>query len=193
MAGHRGSTFGQLLEPQPGQIDFENALSIALLKRLDGESSRVYLEDEGHLIGRIALPHSLRERMRSAPVVVVEESLEARIDVVVADYIVDLGQRFAAVHGAEGPSQHARKLQQDLDRIRKRLGGVRYQQVSRMMQSAFERQRRSGSPDGHRAWIALLLQQYYDPMYEYQLSRREGVKLFSGPRQAVLAWARDNG
>ncbi len=193
LAGHRGSTFGQLLEPQPGQIDFENALSIALLKRLDGGSDRVYLEDEGHLIGRIALPHSLRDKMRSAPVAVVEESLESRIDVVVADYIVDLGRRFAAVHGAEGPARHAHKLQHDLDRIRKRLGGVRHQQVCQMMQSAFEQQWQSGSPDGHRAWIAFLLQQYYDPMYEYQLSRREGAKLFSGSREAVLAWARDHG
>ncbi len=191
LAGHRGSTFGQLLEPQPSQIDFENALSIALLKRLDAGNGRVYLEDEGHLIGRVALPQQLRDKMKSAPVLVVEESLEARIDVVVEDYIVDLGGRFAAAYGAQGPARHAEKLQQDLGRIRKRLGGARYQQVSDMMQGAFDQQQRTGSTDGHRVWVAFLLQRYYDPMYEYQLSRREGVKLFSGTREAVLAWVRE--
>ena len=35
LANHRGSTFGQLPEAQPSQIDFENALSIALLKLMD--------------------------------------------------------------------------------------------------------------------------------------------------------------
>ena len=191
LAGHRGSTFGQLLEPQPSQIDFENALSIALLKRLNAGNGRVYLEDEGHLIGRVALPQHLRDKMKSAPVLIVEESLEARIDVVVEDYIVDLGIRFAAVYGAGGTDRHAEKLQQDLGRIRKRLGGARYQQVSDMMREAFDRQMRTGTTAGHRAWIAFLLQRYYDPMYEYQLSRREGVKLFSGTREAVLAGVRE--
>ena len=31
----------------------------------------------------------------------------------------------------------------------------------------------------HREWIAALLEKYYDPMYDYQLSSREG-KLFRG-------------
>jgi len=191
LAGHRGSTFGQLLEPQPSQIDFENTLSIALLKRLGAGAGSVYLEDEGHLIGRVALPQSLRDKMKSAPVLIVEESLESRIDVVVEDYIVDLGGRFAAAYGEEGPARHAEKLQQDLGRIRKRLGGARYQQVSDMMQAAFDQQMRTGSKADHRAWIAFLLQRYYDPMYEYQLSRREGIKLFSGTREAVIAWVRE--
>jgi tRNA 2-selenouridine synthase len=34
-----------------------------------------------------------------------------------------------------------------------------------------------------------LLEKYYDPMYEYQLSKRAGKQLFSGDRQAVIAWA----
>ena len=41
----------------------------------------------------------------------------------------------------------------------------------------------------HRQWIALLLEHYYDPMYEYQLAKREGEVLFRGDRAAVIAWA----
>ena len=36
LANHRGSSFGQLPTPQPSQIDFENALSIALLQAAGG-------------------------------------------------------------------------------------------------------------------------------------------------------------
>ena len=53
LAHHRGSTFGQLPQPQPSQIDFENTLSIARMKLLAGDQSRVYLEDEGRMIGRL--------------------------------------------------------------------------------------------------------------------------------------------
>ena len=42
---------------------------------------------------------------------------------------------------------------------------------------------------GHREWIARLLVDYYDPMYEYQLEQREGGVLFCGDRNAVIGWA----
>ena len=69
LARHRGSTFGQLPEPQPSQIDFENALSIALLKLLAGEQTRVFVEDEGRMVGRLYLPKTLRARMAGSPMV----------------------------------------------------------------------------------------------------------------------------
>ena len=37
--------------------------------------------------------------------------------------------------------------------------------------------------------IRRLLEDYYDPMYDYQLSRRAGERLFSGDRDAVVEWA----
>lgn len=193
LANHRGSTFGQLPEPQPSQIDFENAVSIALLKLLAGDQRRVFLEDEGRLIGRLYLPEVLRDKMKNAPMLVVEQSLEDRTDVVIEDYVIDLGRRYADLYGDEGMSLHSDKLQQDLSRIRKRLGGERYQAVSELMAAAFEQQRQSGDLAGHRAWIGALLERYYDPMYEYQLAQREGQQLFSGDRDAVVAWALEHG
>ncbi len=189
LARHRGSTFGQLPEPQPAQIDFENALSIDLMKLLAHGKSLVYLEDEGRLVGRIHLPDVLRAKMTRAPLLVVEEPLERRVDVVVEDYVLDLRQRYIERHGSDGVRLHSEKLQQDLLRIRKRLGGARYRQVSDMMVGAFTAQRDEDAMDRHRQWITLLLEKYYDPMYEYQLAQREGAQLFSGDRQAVIARA----
>ena len=83
---------------------------------------------------------------------------------------------------------HAEKLQQDLARIRKRLGGERQQRVSGLMAGAFEAQWQGGGVDGHRAWIEVLLAQYYDPMYEYQLGQRQGTVLYRGDRQQVIDW-----
>jgi tRNA 2-selenouridine synthase len=189
LAGHRGSTFGQLPRPQPSQIDFENAVSIALLKLLARGPKRVYLEDEGRLIGRLYLPAVLRECMASAPLAVVEQSLDERVDVVVEDYVVDLGQRYEQAHGAQGFALHSARLQDDLGRIRKRLGSERHGVARELMADAFARQRASGDLRGHRAWITLLLESYYDPMYEYQMAQRSGPVLFRGDRRAVIDWA----
>lgn len=189
LANHRGSSFGQMITPQPSQIDFENGISIALMRLLAKNAEHVFLEDEGRLIGSLTLPQSLREKMEVAPMLMVEQSLEERIDVVIDDYVVDLGQRYTQKYSEDGPPLHCEKLQADLARIRKRLGGELHQQVSDMMASAFARQWQDGQLDGHRQWIAVLLEQYYDPMYEYQLSKRAGEQLFRGDRQAVIAWA----
>jgi tRNA 2-selenouridine synthase len=189
LANHRGSSFGRMPTPQPSQIDFENGLSIALLRVLAARPTRIFLEDEGRLIGSLTLPESLREKMRVAPLVVVEEDLEARIDVVIEDYVVDLGRRYLLMFGEEGPQQHCAKLQGDLARLRRRLGGLLEQEVSSMLAAAFAQQARDGDLSGHRQWIAVLLQQYYDPMYEYQLARRTGERLFRGDRHAVVNWA----
>ena len=189
LANHRGSTFGQLPQPQPSQIDFENALSIALMKMLAAGERRVYLEDEGRLIGRLCLPDVLRERMERAPMLVVEQSLEQRVDIVVEDYVLDLGRRYGALHSADGAQLHSAKLQDDLARIRKRLGGERYQRISALMEEAFQLQWREGDLSLHREWVAFLLEKYYDPMYEYQLSQRAGEQLYRGDREAVIARA----
>ncbi|MEM1152714.1 MAG: tRNA 2-selenouridine(34) synthase MnmH [Pseudomonadota bacterium] len=189
LARHRGSTFGELPRPQPSQIDFENALSIDFLKLLALENKRVVLEDEGRLIGKLYLPELLRDKMKTSPMVIVEQSIDDRVDIILQDYIVDLGNDYTARFGSCGAHKHAKKLQSDLARIRKRLGGLQYQQVSALMEKAFAQQSANGDLELHRRWIAELLERYYDPMYDYQLSQRGGEVLFRGDRTAVIEFA----
>lgn len=193
LANHRGSTFGQLPTPQPSQIDFENLLSIALMKLLERGDGRIFLEDEGRLVGRLYLPAVLREAMDHAPMLVVEQSLSERVDVVLEDYVIDLGRRYAELHGVAGTRLHSEKLQEDLSRIRKRLGGARYQAVSALMTEAFREHWQHDDLSLHREWISALLEKYYDPMYEYQLAQRAGRQLFRGDRDAVVAWVAEPG
>jgi tRNA 2-selenouridine synthase len=191
LARHRGSSFGHLPEAQPSQIDFENALSIGFLQLLQRGDGPVVLEDEGRLIGRLALPENLRQRMQGAPMLAVEESLAERVQVILEDYVVDLGERYSASEGLlEGPALHRTRLLEGLDRIRKRLGGERHQAIRTQMEKAFAQQRASGEVDEHRAWISALLETYYDPMYSYQLAQRGGDILFQGCRDEVIRFAR---
>lgn len=190
LARHRGSAFGRLLEPQPSQIDFENALAIALLQ-LDATAAPLFLEDEGRLIGRLALPETLRQRMGEAPLLVIDEPLPARVQVLLEDYVLDLGARFRALHGDRGADLHRERLLGDLQRIRKRLGGERQQRIARLLEAAFAEQARRGSVEAHRAWIEPLLTEYYDPMYAHQMAQRRGCRLFTGSREALVAHARE--
>ena len=190
LANHRGSTFGSLPQPQPAQIDFENAVSIVLLRRCAAGIRNLVLEDEGRLIGRCALPEPLRLAMTQAPLLVVEESMESRIAVVLEDYVVDLGRRYTEHWGEAGTALHQQYLLGALDRIRKRLGGVGHAQVTQQMQAAFDAQASANDPSLHQDWIQNLLVNYYDPMYDYQLGLRAGDIVARGSRQDITEQAR---
>ncbi|TBW58772.1 tRNA 2-selenouridine(34) synthase MnmH [Marinobacter halodurans] len=190
MAHHRGSSFGRTLIPQPGQIDFENRVAIALLKAKHKVGGPVFLEDESRLVGRCALPHGLRERMAAAPLLVLENTLEERIDIIRQDYVTGMLAAFIERDGQEAGWINFRDyLLSALDRIRKRLGGQRHQALREVMVQALDEQQRTGDASRHAEWIQVLLQDYYDPMYDYQLSQKAGRIAARGRPDELREWA----
>ena len=120
---------------------------------------------------------------------IIDEPLESRVDVVVEDYVVDLGKRFVSAFGARGRAQHIEKLSGDIRRISKRLGGERAERILKAFEQACAEQDKTGDLSSHRHWIEILLDEYYDPMYRYQMEKRQGQTLYQGSRAEVLACA----
>lgn len=189
LANHRGSSFGRQVTPQPSQIDFENALAVAMLKAQD-RGGPIYLEDEGRLVGRCSLPLDLRERMASAPLLILERPLSERIAIIREDYVENMLHDYRQRDGeAAGWENFCDYLLSALDRVRKRLGGERHQRLRRIMEDALALQEESGDLSGHEIWIKSLLTDYYDPMYDYQLSQKSGRIAMAGGPQALVEWA----
>lgn len=186
LAHHRGSAFGKRPAGQPTQIDFENKLAIALLRQQHAQpQQRIVLEDEGRLIGRSALPLSLRERMVISPIVVVRASLEQRVEHSFRNYILHKLEEWQQAEGEEaGFAAFSQDLSGSLQKIHKRLGGELYQQADALLQQALL-EHQQGDNSLHREWIAIILNKYYDPMYEYQLQERAALIEFSGTAAQV--------
>ena len=186
LAHHRGSTFGKRPAGQPSQIDFENTLAIALFRQNHAHpEASILLEDESMLIGRCAIPENLRKKMAESPLIVVESTLEQRVEHSFRNYILNKLEEWQQAQGKdEGFTAFADDLTQSLYKIRKRLGGVRYQQLSELMQQALAEQQR-GDNSLHREWIRILLRDYYDPMYDYQMSLKQGPLEFRGTAGAI--------
>ena len=192
-ANHRGSSFGKHATPQPPQIGFENALAIDVLKRRAAGQQQFVLEDESRLIGTCQLPLPLHQLMAQLPLVWLEDSLESRVERILADYVVDLCAEYVALYGADkGPANYAERLRQSLANIRKRLGLQRYQELDAIMAAALEQQLGSGDVARHRDWIAPLLSEYYDPMYAYQRSKKDERIVFSGNHREVTEYLKEN-
>jgi len=198
LAHHRGSSFGRFPDGQPSQINFENSLSILLMKYRHHAMQQFWLEDESRLIGSRVLPLSLQEKMKQAPLVMLEEDISYRIGVTLKDYVIDLEiyyQNYCAdkescndnYDKSESFKLFSEYLLSSLDRIKKRLGGERYQKIHALMTEALAEHQAHRDIEGHRQWIEALLTSYYDPMYEYQLEKKQGQIIFTGNSHQILA------
>ena len=191
LANHRGSSFGRMLKPQPSQIDFENALSIAFLKAKHQKDGHLLLEDESRLIGRCALPLSLKKRMAECPLLVLETPLAQRIEVVLQDYVIDMAEAFIEREGEDqGILCFSNYLFDSIARIERRLGSERKNNMQQIMEAAIKEQFATDQDEAryalHRQWIEHLLNEYYDPMYDYQLSLKLDRVVMRGSREELL-------
>lgn len=191
LANHLGSSFGRRPGGQPSQLNFENALAISML-RAEHQAAQagqpILFEDEGRLLGRCALPPALMAAMKRSSIVVLDVPLEERVEHSYHNYILNkLAEWQRQLGEAHAFDTFAEDLTQSLYRVRKRLGGLGYREISDLLELALMAHR-EGDPEQHRGWIERLLVDYYDPMYDYQLNSRTDLIVFRGDRAAVRDW-----
>ena len=78
------------------------------------------------------------------------------------------------------------QLQTSIDKIQRRLGGVRYKQLKQLLTDAPQQQITTGNTELHKDWIKVLLVDYYDPMYDFQTDKKLDRIVFRGQKKEVL-------
>jgi len=176
LANHRGSAFGAHPTPQPPPVTFENALAVALLRVLaDGP---LVVEDESRTIGRLAVPQPIYDAMQRAPIAILDVAEDERVENIYREYVLD----------AVDAERH---LPARLERIERRLGGIRYREVAALMGAAFNTPAPADQRPAHHRWIRRLLRYYYDPMYDYQLQGKMDRVAMRGGFSEVTNYLRD--
>tara|TARA_B100002051_G_scaffold65845_1_gene62445 strand:+ start:2402 stop:3445 length:1044 start_codon:yes stop_codon:yes gene_type:complete len=178
LANHRGSAFGGHLTPQPTPINFENSLAI---KYLQISTQRIFFEDESRTIGKLVIPENIYKRMTNSKIALVDESIEFRINQIYQEYVEN-----AMINETE--LELYNKLKTQLSKISKRLGSKNFNAIGELMQKAFI----SKSKNAHFQWIEQLLVNYYDKMYEYQMSKKLDRCIFSGSWNEVKSFMLQN-
>jgi len=164
LAHHKGSAFGSIGQnPQPTNEQFENDLAYEWLK-LD-KSKAVWLEDESVTMGRCGIPSPLYKRMREA----------ITINVMMPKHLRELRLVKEYANGDMSGLKNA------LERISKKLGGLRAQEALIALENNDFRK------------VADISLQYYDKAYGYGISKREDSKVKTlevdadDPRNTALA------
>lgn len=187
LANHRGSAFGPTATPQPTQINFENALAIEMLKKEAAGCKFLVIEDEARNVGSLGVPQALYDAMQKAPIVKMNVPQEDRNTISIKEYIVDTKDHFDSVYGEEeGALKLSEHLLNSLSKIQKRLGGERYKEAQQQMERATKLYLEEGSLEGFIPVVNSLLVDYYDPMYDYQIAKKQHRIVFEGNVEEVL-------
>jgi tRNA 2-selenouridine synthase len=187
-ANHKGSSFGRPLNEQPAQIDFENKVILDLMAvRHQHPERSIIVEDESRNIGGRHLPIPLSDAMVTSPMVVIELPFEQRIEKLWREYVIERYQDTLIYHGNNAEQAFADYLRDSLLRLKKRLGGQKTKEILELMDSALLQQH-SDDFTSHRYWLQAITADYYDPMYLYQLEKRNDRVVFKGNHPEVTQW-----
>ncbi len=181
IANHRGSAFGNMTSPQPTQINFENKLSIELIK----SSESIVLEDEGANIGSVQIPKNFFNKMSLSPLVLLEAAIEERIKISLEDYVENMLKRYINLDPLTASNNFSNYWEQSLDKIQKRIGLKRYHDLKNDLNLALRNFLNNNDNSHFIGIIEKLLTEYYDPMYSYQISKKKDRIIFSGNFQEV--------
>ena len=130
-----------------------------------------------HAVGR--LPEAVHARMQHSPLVLIESTLADRAAHIEREYVHD------ELAAGTDPAVLCARYVGALDRISKRLGGLRHGAILAPLEAAFAA---PYDADAHAVWIAALLSDYYDPMYDYQLDNKRDRIVYRGDAPAVREW-----
>ncbi|MFQ3212119.1 MAG: tRNA 2-selenouridine synthase, partial [Oceanospirillaceae bacterium] len=83
-------------------------------------------------------------------------------------------------------------LLQSINRIRKRLGSEAHIHLVKLLEKALHQQSNQLDLNYHKHWITYLLNHYYDPMYDYQLSLKQGRVVMQGTSSELVTWYKTN-
>ncbi len=191
IANHRGSSFGRFTTPQPSQIDFEDKLAYELIRHEAKGHRKLVIEHESHNIGRVFIPKPVFDNLQQASLVILEAPVETRVQITFDEYVTASLAEHNEQYGAEGDGQWFETINSNLDRIQKRLGSERFLHLKRVLENAFKVQQISGKTEAHKEWVQLLLTEYYDPMYYYQIEKSPIPIIFRGSEEEILAFLKE--
>ncbi len=150
LARHRGSAFGALgISQDLSQKHFESMLWNELRKSPEGRP--ILIEGESRRIGRISLPGTFYEVMGESIKIWCETSMETRIDRLISEY---------------GKEEYREEMAVALLRIKKKLGGEKYDEIAGYLEQW-----------DLRPFMKGLLENYYDKVYYKTRDWKEDRKL----------------
>ena len=146
-AGHRSSLFGAINKIPQTQKNFEALLTKKILELPNKRP--VFIEGESRKVGKVFIPQSIAEAMKYGTLVLLHASIETRIRRILEEYIICDEQTFL-------------KTDSILHSMEQVLGKKKAQQLRYWLKKG-----------DLESIVYVLLEEYYDPRYQYAMRMNE--------------------
>ncbi len=186
LANHRGSSFGNFITKQPSQIDFENNLFYKLIQADALKPKNLIIEHESHNIGRSFIPKDIYQNFIKGQLIILETPFDIRVDIIYNEYVASAVENYSQHFKDNGIKLWAENMHAGFDRIKRRLGNEQHSELKNIFDNALKQQMLNSDMQSHKEWITILLEKYYDPMYDYQIKKSPIPVLFKGDEKAVF-------
>ncbi|MBD3800645.1 MAG: tRNA 2-selenouridine(34) synthase MnmH [Campylobacterales bacterium] len=190
IANHRGSSFGRHITPQPSQINFEDRLAYALIRHESAHHRHLVIEHESRNVGRVYIPKPIYDNFLEGGLIILTATLDERVEVTFDEYVTHAMEEYRIMFSDQPERHWFEDANAGIDRIKRRLGDERFRQIKQLFAAAFAEQLSSGETEQHKPWIRMLLRDYYDPMYDYQIAKSPVPVLFRGNADEVIDYIR---
>ena len=164
-------------EQQPAQATFENRVAASL--QLNA-APLVLVEDEARHVGRVLLPKELWQRIKRAPIALLDGPDDERVARIAAEYVFEPS-------GGAARAAVKERLLSSIHKLHKRLGGAMTQACVDAIERADDGDRWF-SVEAHDPWIRPLLVDYYDKHYRQELARYPREAAFQGDIPSLVRW-----
>lgn len=149
LAGNAGSVFGNIMFE--GESNSQKKFESLLLKKFkEIKNTYVFIESESKRVGKVVLPEFLFNDMNNGYHILIETSMENRINNLVNDYITSV----SCIKDIE--------LKEAISKLRKKIGGDK---VNVLIE---ELDRKNYSMVANELMI-----NYYDPLYKYSIEKQD--------------------
>ena len=186
IANHRGSSFGSFTTSQPTQINFENNLAYALIQFDTKNFSHLVIEHESHNIGRAFMSKELYNNLMDGELIILETPIDERVDITLYEYVTLALEQYKQKFQQNGIKEWSKDVIIKLEKIKRRLGSEFHTRLKNLFEESLELYILTKDTTVFKKFIQKLLENYYDPMYDYQIKKTKIPIIFQGNAIEVL-------
>lgn len=161
IANHRGSAFGSIGLAKPYNQKYFESLLWEELKKKDKLNSIIFVEAESKRVGYSVIPKFFHQKMKAGSDILIEAQIEKRVENIYEEYINDI---------ENDRNKFITRVLESLNSIEKYL-------VKKVGKSFFHKLIKLTKDGEFRKLIKILLENYYDPMYEHSQKKVDHYKL----------------
>jgi tRNA 2-selenouridine synthase len=160
IANHRGSAFGSIGLNEPYNQKYFESLLWEALKKKDQPAGYIFVEAESRRVGHSVIPKFFHKKMKAGEDILIKASLEKRVENIYLEYIKDIESN----------------QQKFIERVLESLTAIKKYIIKKAGKKAYFSLLELAENGEFRKLTKILLESYYDPMYEHSQNKIDSYK-----------------